>query len=196
MSEIWAIILAAGESVRMQKNKLLLPYNGKTLIEVVIDNISQSAIDKLMIVTGAFKDDLLKTITKLPVDHCFNSNYKEGMLSSVQCGFYNIPDKPQAVMIFLADQPDISTEIINLLIRKFELSKKGIVIPVYQDQRGHPIMIDWKYRYIIEKLNPAIGLRDLLQQYPEDVLEVQVNTSEILMDIDTPKDYLTLTKIK
>ena len=196
MAEIWAIILAAGESERMDKNKLLLPFKGKTIIETVIDNIRQSIIDKIMIITGAFKDDMIKIIKQLPLKNCYNEEYKKGMLSSVQCGFKNIPGEPDIVLIFLADQPDISPEIINLLITNYKEFKKGIVIPAYKGHRGHPLLIDWKYRSIIEKLNPKIGLRDLLFKYPEDILEVTVESSGILMDVDTPKDYLNLTNFK
>ena len=196
MTEICAIILAAGESGRMQTNKLLLPYHGKTLIETVIDHVRQSDIDKILVVSGAFSDELLPVISLLPVKHCHNKDYKKGMLSSVQCGFRNLPAAVNAVMIFLGDQPAIPGEVANLLIREYRKSEKGIVIPVHKGRRGHPLLIDGKYRHIIGKLDHAVGLRDLLYKYPEDVLEVNVELPEILKDIDTPQDYLALTKSK
>jgi molybdenum cofactor cytidylyltransferase len=64
MPEIWAIILAAGESGRMQTNKLLLPYNEKTMIETVIDHVRQSAIDNILVVSGAYSNELLPVINR------------------------------------------------------------------------------------------------------------------------------------
>jgi len=196
MREIWAIILAAGESGRMQTNKLLLPFKEKTLIETVIGNARQSNIDHIMVVLGAFSEELLPVISRLHVKHCYNSEYKKGMLSSVQCGFRNIPADPEAVLIFLGDQPVIPGEMAGILINEYRKSEKGIVIPVYKDRRGHPLLIDGKYRSIIGKLDHAVGLRDLLHKYPEDVLEVNVEMSGILKDIDTPQDYRALIKSK
>jgi molybdenum cofactor cytidylyltransferase len=196
MPEIWAIILAAGESGRMQTNKLLLPYNGKTMIETVIDHVRQSATDHILVVTGAYSDELLPVINRLPVKPCYNNDYKKGMLSSVQCGFRNIPATAEAVMIFLGDQPSIPGGVAGMLISEYRKSEKGIIIPVYKGRRGHPMLIDCKYRDIIGKLDHAVGLRDLLHKYPDDVLEVNVEMPGILKDIDTPQDYRALTKSK
>ncbi len=196
MPDIWAIILAAGESGRMQTNKLLLPYHGKTMIETVIDHVMQSEIDHIMVVCGAYRDELLPVISRLPVLHCLNREYKKGMLSSVQCGLRNIPSSFDAVMIFLGDQPAIPCEVANNLISEYGKLKKGIVIPVHKNRRGHPLLIDRKYMHIIHKLDHAIGLRELLHKYPDDVHEVDVEMPEILLDIDTPQDYTASTKQK
>jgi len=192
MPEIWAIILAAGESGRMQTNKLLLPFHGKTMIETVIDHVRQADIDQILVVLGAFSDELLPVVSCLPVKHCCNNEYKKGMLSSVQRGLRNVPADLDAVLIFLGDQPAIPVEVTRMLIREYRKSEKRIVIPVYKGRRGHPLLIDGKYRHIIGKLDHAVGLRDLLHKYPEDVLEVNVESPGILKDIDTPEDYLGL----
>jgi molybdenum cofactor cytidylyltransferase len=196
MPDIWAIILAAGESGRMNTNKLLLPYHGKTVIENVIDHVRQSDIDHILIVSGAFSNELLPVVSRLPVKHCCNSEYKKGMLSSVQYGLQNIPPAADAVMIFLGDQPAIPGEVANMLIREYIKSEKGIVIPMHEGRRGHPLLIDGKYRHIIGNLDHTVGLRDLLHKFPEDVLEVNVEIPGILKDIDTPQDYHALTKLK
>ena len=92
MNDIWAIILAAGESRRMGFPKMLLPFNGKTMIETVIRNVSQSMVTNILVVLGAEGLKIAETLNDLPVTYCFNENYKEGMLSSVKCGFKNLPD--------------------------------------------------------------------------------------------------------
>ena len=194
MTEIWGIILAAGESGRMQTNKLLLPYHGKTMIETVIDHVRESEINHILVVTGAFSDELLPVISRVPVKHCYNRDYNKGMLSSVQCGFRNIPAAAEAVLIFLGDQPAVPAEVAGILIREYRNSENGIVIPVHKGRRGHPLLIDGKYRHIIDQLDHTVGLRDLLHKYPADVLEVNVEMPGILLDIDTPKDYQTFIK--
>ena len=189
MGEIWAVILAAGESKRMGLPKMLLTFSGMTMIEKVITNVSESKIDKIIMVLGAYRDALVELISKLPVKYCYNDNYKKGMLSSVQCGFRNLSSVCRAVLVFQGDQPLITSNAINEVIEAYLSSGKGIVIPVYKGRRGHPLLIDIKYRDEIEKLNPDKGLRSLACMFSDDVLEVDTNESGILTDFDTYEQY-------
>jgi molybdenum cofactor cytidylyltransferase len=190
MSDIWAIILAAGESKRMKVPKMILPFKGKTIIERVIENSINSEIDKTLVVLGSDKEDILKMIRQLPVTHCYNENYKQGMLSSVKCGFRFLPHNFSAALVFLGDQPMIEPDIINKVISAFRTSGKGIIIPVFRNKHGHPLLIDSKYRDEIEILKPDETLRALTHRFSEDVFEVEVNTPDILKDIDTQEDYI------
>jgi molybdenum cofactor cytidylyltransferase len=189
MSEIWAIILAAGESKRMGSPKMLLPFKGRTMIENVVANVLDSRINNIMVVLGADRDPIVKLIRTKAVKYCYNENYKDGMLSSVVCGFRNIPIDHSAVLVFQGDQPLVTPKTINIVIDVYKSSGKGIVIPVYKNKRGHPILIDNKYRNEIQKLSPDEGLRSLALKFPEDVSEVDTGEAGILRDFDTYDDY-------
>lgn len=189
-----AIILAAGASRRMKTQKLLLPYHGSTIIETTISNILRSKVDSTLVVLGASRDAILEVIGDLPVDYCYNAHHAQGMLSSVICGLRALPANTDAALVFPGDQPDIPTEVIDQLIDAFQRSPGGIVIPRHQHQRGHPLMVDMKYRYAIEKLDPEKGLRTLMELFPKDVIEVEVDDPGILKDIDTREDYINATK--
>jgi CTP:molybdopterin cytidylyltransferase MocA len=101
---------------------------------------------------------------------------------------------PGAALIFLGDQPMIGTEIINIVIEAYRREGKGIVIPVFDNKRGHPLLIDLKYRDEIGKLKPEEGLHILARKFADDVLEVKVHTRDILKDIDTKEDYINELK--
>ena len=64
-------------------------------------------------------------VRKYDVKYCYNENYREGMLSSVQCGFKNLPSDIEAVMVFQGDQPFISPEVINSVIRGIQIVREG-----------------------------------------------------------------------
>jgi molybdenum cofactor cytidylyltransferase len=190
MIDIWAIILAAGESKRMNVPKMLLPFNGKTMIEKVIDNVTRSEVFRTLVVLGSYGDEILEAISHLPVSHCYNENYRCGMLSSVKCGFRNLPLHYNAVIVFPGDQPMIEPEVINQIIKAYRETGKGIIIPVYRKKRGHPLLIDFKYRDKIDKLSDDEGLRSLAEMHQEDVFEVKTKSPGILKDFDTKEDYL------
>jgi len=189
MNDICAIVLAAGESKRMKVPKMLLPYKDKTIIEKVIENIISSGIEKVIVVLGSGKDDILKVTGSLPVTDCYNENYKQGMLSSVKCGFRNMDEECGAVLLFLGDQPGIDPDVIKILIEAYRNTGKGIVMPVYNKKRGHPLIINSKYRDEIAGIDESGTLRDLVHKFKDDVHEVKVETQSILKDIDTQEDY-------
>ncbi len=186
---IRAIILAAGESRRMGTPKLLLPYGEKTIIETVVKCVVSSQVDETLVVLGSERETIEEKIKRFPVKIVFNPDFQRGMLSSVQRGFKSVPEDTRAVLVVLGDQPAISNRIIDWLIAAYQKTEKGLVLPVYEKERGHPVIIDMKYKQEILDLNPDVGLRGTVYSHPDDVLEVRVNTPNILQDIDDAADY-------
>jgi molybdenum cofactor cytidylyltransferase len=193
---ICALLLAAGESRRMGKPKLLLPFGQKTIVEHIVDNILQSRADKILVVLGSHREEILSKILDRPVLSVINHRYKEGMLSSIQAGFAALPKDTEAALVCLGDQPFIPKTVLDRLIASYEQTQKGIVLPVYKNRRGHPVLIDMKHKQEVLKLSPDIGLRALVHNNPQDVLEVKVETPNILKDIDKPEDYARELKKK
>jgi len=189
MNEIWAIILAAGASTRMNRQKLLLPFNGKTIIETVVENVAKSVNSNILVVLGSHREQIRKQIENYPVKYCVNENYMDGMLSSVICGFGALPNEAKAALIFLGDQPQIPSRVTDLVITAWIQSKKGIIMPTFSGRRGHPTLIETRYKTEIERLDPEKGLRTLSEKFKDDVFEVECSIPEILRDIDTPEEY-------
>jgi molybdenum cofactor cytidylyltransferase len=194
MPNKWAIILAAGSSRRMGAQKLLLPFGTGTMIETVVDHVLSSKIINVMVVLGPDPEQVKEKLKQKPVQFCINRHHEEGMLSSIKCGICAIPDEAEAALIYLGDQPGIPAQVTDRVIETYDENLYGIVIPVYNHRRGHPLLVDMKYRREIEKLDLEQGLRALRHQFPEDVLEVEVDEPGILMDIDTREDYSNATK--
>lgn len=189
MDEIWAIVLAAGASTRMKQQKLLLPFNGKSIIETVVENVARSVQSNIMVVLGSHRDEIHRKVGTIPAHFCVNENYLDGMLSSVICGFRALPKSASAALLFLGDQPQIPSKVTDLVVETWRQNNKGIVIPTFNGRRGHPALFDTKYIPEIEKLDSEKGLRALAEKFKNDVLEVECNIPAILRDIDTPEDY-------
>lgn len=191
---VWAVILAAGESRRMNRPKLIMPFGDKTIIENVIGNIPGKLVEGKIIVLGAWINEILEVISGLHIIHCINADYKKGMLSSVRCGIMALPDDAEAVMIYPGDQPGIPPGVAGILIKAREETGKGIIISVHDGKRGHPVLIDKKYFSEINTLDDKQGLRELSLRHPEDVYETETGNSIVLRDIDTIEDYLEAIK--
>lgn len=187
--KIGALILAAGESKRMGEPKLLLPFGERTIIETVVDNIVQSKVDEILLVLGSNAEKIEEKIKDFPLRITVNPHFQKGMLSSVQWGFKGLSEKVQGVLVCLGDQPSISTDVIDKIIEAYKQTGKGIVVPTYNKNRGHPVLIDMKYLEEVQNLGADVGLRGVVYDHPEDTLEVEVESPAILKDIDNPDDY-------
>ncbi|MDF1561363.1 MAG: nucleotidyltransferase family protein [Bacteroidales bacterium] len=190
MNGIWAIVLAAGESKRMGSPKMLLPWMGMTIIEQVVENVLASDVSGAVLVLGAGSCGIKNITSRYNVVHCYNEQYQSGMLSSVRCGFAALPDDCTAVVVMPGDQPMIEAGEINRVLAARMESGKGIVVPVYRGRRGHPLLIDSRYREEVMSLPENEGLRVLAARNPGDLFEAETDDPSVLRDIDTQEDYL------
>jgi len=186
---IWAVVLAAGKSERMGSPKMLLPFGRKTMIEKVVARVLKSPVEGIVVVLGASRNEIGRRLKAYPVMPVFNPDFERGMLSSIQNGLNALPAEARAALVVLGDQPGIPSSVVERLLAGFERSGKGIVLPVHLRRRGHPVLIDLKYKREIMDLDPGIGLRQLLLRHADDVLEVPVRTPSILKDIDCSGDF-------
>ena len=191
---IWAVILAAGESRRMGTQKLLLPFGEATVVEAVVRTALASMVDRAVAVVGADGEAVRARLEPRGADIAVNARFAEGMLTSIQAGLRALPPDAEAAVVMLGDQPFLPPAVVDLVIRGYRVSGRGIVIPVFRGRRGHPVLVDLKYRDEVLAFDPADGLRRLLRTHPDDIAEVETDDPNILRDLDTPEDYAGLKK--
>lgn len=189
---ISAIILAAGESKRMGQPKQLLPFRGSTLLGQIMENLLQSQAAEIIVVLGYQAEKIIPQIAREPVKIVVNSDFDQGMSSSIKCGLSHISEAADGVMIVLGDQPLIEKETIDLLIKKYRQSERGIILPVYKGIRGHPVIFKMKYKDELLRLTGDIGGKQIVERHPSDVLEVEVDYESVVISIDAESDYQSL----
>jgi molybdenum cofactor cytidylyltransferase len=205
MLKLSALVLAAGESKRMPgKNKLLLPFCGKTIIECTVDAVLQADVDEVILVLGYEAEKIQKVVGDRPIKIIYNPDYRNGMAGSIHAGLKALAPrfslknllKKAGVMICLADQPLIQSAELNLLIAAFSQAKeKTIAVPAFKGQRGNPVIFDWRYRAEMLTLKGDVGCKSIIVRHPEAVVEVEMPTGNILEDADTPESYAHLVAL-
>ncbi|MDY6861687.1 MAG: nucleotidyltransferase family protein [Thermodesulfobacteriota bacterium] len=186
---ISAIILAAGESKRMGRPKQLLSLGNQTVIQRVVDNFVNSKVDEVIVVLGFCWKEIEFSIQNKPIKTVLNKAYSNGMSSSIRKGLSSLSRESDAFFIALGDQPLIKKDLINMLIEKFENSKKGIIVPVFKGRRGHPVLFSSRYKKDFNILKGDEGGKRILYSNNEDILEAEVETETVLFDMDEKKDY-------
>lgn len=185
---IRAILLAAGRSRRMGTQKLLLPYGGTTVVGHITDQLVVSDLDGLVGVVRSWNDRVGRELSGRGVTIVENPDPEGEMLSSVRCGLRMLPPG-EAVLVVLGDQPSITTGLVDAMLDAWGQTDMGIVVPVHEGRRGHPVLFSDNYRGEILTSFEQVGLRGLLREHPEDVFELDVPTGAVLSDMDYPGDY-------
>jgi molybdenum cofactor cytidylyltransferase len=187
---ISAILLAAGGSKRMGKPKLLLKWGQSTIIEKSVDTLLASKIDELIVVIGDQARPILRRLGSRRLKTVINRQYRMGMSTSIQRGLGQVNSKSEAILIALADQPFIETDLINHLIDVYCQNPHGIVLPSYKGKRGHPVILNrFRYQGEMGNLTGDVGCRPILNCHPEDILEVDVESEGAIADIDSWEEY-------
>ncbi|MXZ74560.1 MAG: nucleotidyltransferase family protein [Gemmatimonadetes bacterium] len=186
---ITGLVLAAGRSERMGTPKQLLPFGGVTLIEHVVRTLTRSRLGKdVVVVLGDRAMDIVKRISGLPVRLAYNPDPEGDMVSSIRCGLAYI-EPEQAIMIALGDQPLVTTGIVNRLFDEYEGRPEGMVLPVHDGKRGHPMILSPAYREeILFEAMPG-GLKALRDRHSGSVRAVPVDTDAVLIDLDYRSEY-------
>jgi len=184
---ITGIILASGSSKRMPGGKLLLDVRGMPLVERVIRAAHLSRLDAVMLI---YQDDRIKALAeKYGIPAIYNDRAHEGQSAAVKAGIRKADPDTAGFMFMVGDQPYLTPEIINRLIDSFEKEKQAIVVPVYNGQRGNPVIFPSTLKEDLERLQGDSGGRVLIDQMAERVKRVDVDDSLAGIDIDSPEDY-------
>jgi CTP:molybdopterin cytidylyltransferase MocA len=189
---ITAIVLAAGASSRMGRNKMLLPFGNSTVVESAIDVLKRPGIDKTIVVLGFGREAIEPVLLRHKVELVVNPDPERGMLSSIQHALASEAAQPDGWLIALGDQPQIQPEVVDSLVQAFIRNPQSIVVPVCEVKRGHPIIVSSRFRNEILELPETVGLNELTRRHADEILEVTVRQPGILKDIDTPEDYREL----
>jgi molybdenum cofactor cytidylyltransferase len=195
MSPLVAVVPAAGMSVRMGQNKLLLTFQGKPLITHAVDTLLASSVDEVVVVLGHEAETVREKLQGRKVRFIENRDYREGLSTSVRAGIEAVSSHAGAVMIYLADLPLLESEEVNLLIRALAEAKKlnkSIVVPFFRGQRGNPVILDFAYKEAILNVAGETGCRRVIKRNPDQVFAVEMETDHAVRDIDTVEDYRKL----
>jgi len=197
---ISAILLAAGESKRMEgENKLIKEINGIPLIQHAIKNVLGSAIDELIIILGHEKSLIENIITKnKKIKFIYNENYKNGISSSIKIGLNHISKNSEAFFICLGDMPNVNQNIYNKLIKSrynynkklISDRKKEIIIPVFEEKEGNPILFSKFMREKIMNIDGDYGAKKIIEESKNKILYVPIKSNGITLDFDTKEDFI------
>jgi molybdenum cofactor cytidylyltransferase len=185
MAKVTAVVLAAGASTRMGRQKLLLPLGHEALVRRTVRQVSDAGFDDLLVVVGSDKDEILRALDGLPCRHAVNAEYKTGMGSSFRAAVGELDDSA-AAMFALADQPLVTAVEYRQVLDAYRSNAPGIVSVRYGEVTAPPHLFDREFFPELARLEH--GARSVLERHRDRMLVLQF-PPDLLLDVDTPEDY-------
>lgn len=181
-----AIILSGGASRRMGTPKALLPYEGRTFLEHLLQVTKHPRIGLRRVVLGAGAEGIAESISLSPEEVVVNVDWKKGQLSSLHAALRTLPAGTDGMLVCLIDHPLISRGLVHDLIERFYSSRQPIVLPVYKSRRGHPVIFS---NALYEELLAApleTGARAVVWAHRAEVSEMHTTEEGCVLNLNDP----------
>lgn len=189
MTQLAAVILAAGLSSRMGAFKPLLPLGAGTVLSRCIELFRQNGIGRIVVVTGKRSEEVASAARRAGAIPVHNSCFEQGMFSSVLTGVGSLGAGFSGFFMLPVDIPLVRPQTVTRLVHAFEENRATIIYPRFQGKRGHPPIISRELVPDILAHDGQGGLRALLDTHESVAWDLDVADAGVLKDLDHPMDY-------
>jgi len=191
------LVLAAGLSSRMGRQKLLLDVGGAPMVVRVVRAALASSLRRVVVVGGPCTDlveTLVSARTEPRLTVTVNPNPEQGMSSSLRAGLACLSPGASGVMVILGDQPFLTSDVIDRLIAAFRSDSDKIVVPSVMGRRSNPVLFPADLFPDLARTRGDVGGRFVLKRNARRIVRIEVGDTYDDSDVDTPQDLKRLTR--
>ena len=183
------VLLAAGKSARMGRNKLLLPFGEHTVIEESLGQLVDSGVDEVIVVTG-FQAKRIKRLIESRYENIkiiYNEHYSHGRSASIKCAVKNADRDCDALLFMVADKPSVESGLIKRALDEFKRRSPSILYVDTPGGRGHPVIFSKSVFGDLLNLEGEPAGNTIFEKYRDETVIFPDKDHQI--DIDTIEDY-------
>ena len=191
---IAAIVLAAGRATRFGRQKVVASLGGSPLVRHVVERLEESSVGEILVVAGDEADAVGRAINGTRARLAVNPDPASGLSESLRIGLHATPADAEAILIALGDQPLIDPGVVDLIIAAWRGQRGTIIVPVYNGERGNPVLFDASLRAELMMLEGDQGARHLFETHSSYVHRLILDVP-LPRDNDTPEDLLEVERV-
>ena len=194
------VVLAAGLSTRMGRNKLLLEVGGEPVVARAVRSARDAGLDPVLVVVGHEADRVRAAIADLPVTTVTNPEPARGIHTSLRVGFQALaerPDEPGAAVVMLGDMPLVSSAMVRRLVDGWRASRShhpSLVISLYGEVVAPPILYGAPLFAELRLVDGDGCGKQVVKRHRAEALEVHW-PAWALVDLDEPDDLVRVERL-
>jgi len=197
--QVAGVVLAAGLSTRMGRNKMLLELGGEPLVARAVRTACDAGLDPVLVVVGHDADRVRDAIADLPVATVANPDPARGIHSSLRIGFEAFAERaeePRAAVVLLGDMPLVSSAMVRRLVERWRASQihPSLAISLYGDVVAPPILYDAQLFAELRSLDGDGCGKRVVKRHRAEALEVHW-PPWALTDLDEPDDLVRVERL-
>ena len=185
------VVLAAGASSRMGRDKALLPWRDTTFVESAMQAL-RPLTDMVIVVAGANAERLRPLVDGAGMYLAINPHPEQGQFSSLRVGLQEVLNRGRdAAVVTLVDRPAPAVETIRALQHVFLESPAQVwaVVPQYEQRHGHPIVVGREMIEAFLRAQPGATAREVEHAEQQHIAYFDVKDPLVVWNVDTPEDY-------
>lgn len=187
---ISGILLASGFSTRMGQEKLLLPVEGVPMILRVAQAVSESQVEEHILVYR--KSEIEQLVRKRITKAVHNPSAVLGQSEAIKIGLHHISGHSKCCLFFMGDQPYLNASVINEIIAAWEVQPDKIIVPLYGDNPGSPVLFPKHYYHALMEIQRDHGGREVVKKHLDQVVYKEIKDQKAGLDADTYTAYINL----
>jgi len=182
------VILAAGASRRMGRNKMLLELEGESLVRRAAQRALAAGLSPVVVVIGHEADRLRAELKGLPLELAVNPDYTGPTSGSLHRGLDVLDADVEAVVVMLGDMVRVTIETLAMLVAAARGTDAPLVVSRYGDVTAPPLLFR---RALFGELLAWTGEgcgKAVVQAHRREAMYVE-RPEALLADVDTPEDF-------
>jgi len=183
-----AIVLAAGGSARMGRNKLLFPLSGETVLRRAVRRATAAGFEPVVVVLGHEAGRAQAELDGLACRTVMNPDWEQGINRSLRTGLAALPAETSAAVVMLADMPFVTTEMLLTLVERWRDGTAPLVISDYEGVNAPPMLYGCPlFPELLAMEGEGCG-KQVVRRHREEAASVAWPAAA-LADLDVPEDY-------
>jgi molybdenum cofactor cytidylyltransferase len=181
------VVLAAGTSSRMGRNKLLVEVDGRSVLRRVVATALEAGLEPVLVILGHQSERAHAELAGLACQVVLNPEYREGIHSSLRTGIGAVPETCAAAMVLLADMPLVDAAMIRTLVQRYRAGRPLLVVSDYQGVDAPPILYDRQLFPEFRSLEGEGCGKRVVKRHAAEAVRIRW-PSRALTDLDRPED--------